>query len=109
MTNQGKEDEVLRWEQGDVSTLIADSELKTWLRESMVKRLIERECTVVFTKVNGDLREMVCTLNPDAIPEAPNLDAAIKARAINDDVIPVWDVNAAGWRSFRVDSTLSFT
>ena len=80
-------------------------------RIDMMKELTSRECQVKFKKVNGDLRDMTCTLKEDMIPSATKADpmSQKKIRAISDEVIPVWDVNAEGWRSFRVDSVVSFT
>ena len=80
-------------------------------RIDMMKELTSRECQVKFKKVNGDLRDMTCTLKEDIIPSATKTDpmSQKKIRAINDEVIPVWDVKAEGWRSFRVDSVVSFT
>lgn len=63
--------------------------------------------TVYFTKVNGEKRKMDCTLNAGYIPEAarPSSDSQVKE---NTDVVRVYDVNAEGWRSFRIDSVTQF-
>jgi len=84
-------------------------------RSEMINELKKSTCRVIFKKVNGDERNMVCTLDESIIPApvvaAENRGTMIKeiqSRKVNEDVIPVWDINAEGWRSFRVDSVQSF-
>jgi len=84
------------------------SELKM-SRDDMVQELTTRECRVQFTKGNGDMRDMRCTLNSDSIPQQQEVTGMTKApRPVNESVIAVWDLVAKGWRSFRVDSVVSF-
>lgn len=70
-------------------------------------------CTVTFTKVNGDTRVMRCTLNQSFIPDSqlptPPSEQAEES-AVNSfiGVIRVFDTEALGWRSFRVDSVTDF-
>jgi len=79
-------------------------------REYMMTKLQQGECRVIFKKTNGEERDMTCTLQPTVIPSAKKDDplSQKKVRSINEEVLPVWDVNAKGWRSFRVDSVISF-
>lgn len=61
--------------------------------------------TVYFTKKDGTNRVMKCTLLPEYIQDNRQLLQEDKpARAENPDVMAVWDVEANGWRSFRIDS-----
>lgn len=60
--------------------------------------------TVTFAKADGSLREMRCTLMPGSLP--PQL-LQENTRKENLDVMSVWDVDANGWRSFRLDSIQS--
>jgi hypothetical protein len=57
---------------------------------------------VQFTKKDGSLREMRCSLQEQYLPplmgEAETKD--------NPDVLAVWDIEVEGWRSFRIDSVL---
>lgn len=78
-------------------------------REEMVDALRQGVCTVKFTKVNGDERLMECTLLSDMIPEnlQPKDDDTGVQRTL--DVVRVFDVRAAGWRSFKVDNVIEFT
>lgn len=63
--------------------------------------------TVHFTKKDGTNRVMRCTLLPEYIQDDRQLLQEDKpARAENPDVMAVWDVEANGWRSFRIDSIM---
>jgi hypothetical protein len=75
------------------------------LREKMKEVLKDNVCEVQFTKVDGTLRTMRCTLMQDSLPP---LKTDGKQHPENLDIIPVWDVEAEGWRSFRLDSVKSF-
>ena len=59
---------------------------------------------VNFTKTNGDLRRMNCTLVPEYMHTKPSEDGARKS---NPAVAAVWDLDKDGWRSFRYDSVKS--
>lgn len=63
-------------------------------------------CEVVFTKKDGSERNMFCTLHPDILPIQENITE--KDKLPSDTVITVWDIEADGWRSFRVDTIKSF-
>jgi hypothetical protein len=58
--------------------------------------------TVTFTKVDGTERVMRCTLLPEYLP--PETSGKQLLTENNRSNISVWDVEAQGWRSFRVDS-----
>lgn len=62
---------------------------------------------VSFTKKDGTHRDMVCTLKPDSLPPQVDLEESI-GRKTNDDVIAVFDVAKQDWRSFRIDSVISW-
>jgi hypothetical protein len=58
---------------------------------------------VTFTKVDGTVRTMKCTLNEKYIPQSePKKTDRVKKE--NDQVLAVWDLENSGWRSFRYDS-----
>tara|TARA_B110000495_G_scaffold117651_1_gene102112 strand:- start:3317 stop:3553 length:237 start_codon:yes stop_codon:yes gene_type:complete len=71
------------------------------LVEGLKRNLVK----VVFMKVNGDLREMNCTLHESILPESTITETEKK---INLDTISVWDIDNSGWRSFRIDSIKQF-
>lgn len=72
--------------------------------------LLNGHCKVHFMKVSGEERTMRCTLKKDDIPSASKSDplSQTKIRELSEDVLPVWDLDAKGWRSFRVDNVISF-
>ena len=71
--------------------------------------LQKSQCRVIFTKVNGEERNMVCTLKEGIIPKASKDPITQKkVRDISEEVLAVWDVNKEGWRSFRVANVVSF-
>lgn len=76
-------------------------------REQMIEELQERTCRVIFKKVNGEERDMLCTLNMDSIPEEKR--PANPGTKYNEAVIRAFDVDMQEFRSFRVDNIVSFT
>lgn len=79
-------------------------------RNEMINELRKRECRVIFKKANGEERDMVCTLHEDSIPpSATDNNTEEKSKGYSDAAIRVIDVNKNEWRSFRVDSVISFS
>lgn len=83
-------------------------------KELLQKQLHEGVVTVRFTKVDGNVRDMVCTLNPSLLPlvsrPATNSTPAvplIPQKSPNANVCVVFDTEKQAWRSFRYDSVLS--
>jgi hypothetical protein len=77
-------------------------------RNILLEALKNHECTVTFTKVNGEIRVMPCTLKEDIIPKPP-VDVASKSvvkRHENQNVVSVWCLDKKEWRSFRVDNVV---
>ena len=77
-------------------------------RNILLDALTKHECTVTFTKVNGETRVMPCTLKEDIIPKPP-ADVASKSnikRHENLNVVSVWCLDKKEWRSFRVDNVI---
>lgn len=62
--------------------------------------------TVQFTKTDGSIRNMQCTIKKELLPAIEVVESAEpkKVRAVNPDVCPVYDVEIASWRSFKYDS-----
>jgi hypothetical protein len=74
--------------------------------------------TITFTKKDGTDRVMECTTNTNLVPlveekvHYTNTDNPIdfpKVKKANDEVMPVYDLEAKGWRSFRWDSVKQVT
>lgn len=76
-------------------------------RENLVETLRHNIATVTFTKVNGEERVMRCTLLTEHIPNAPKSNGQIIVESTNKETLSVWDLNANGWRSFRITNVKS--
>ena len=76
-------------------SIIERSTLSTLLRETVAE--------VTFNKIDGDERVMWCTLK-----DTPPLKGG-RVTVINEDVLSVWDVDAKGWRSFRMENITKVT
>jgi hypothetical protein len=72
---------------------------KDWLKSM----LNDGVATITFTKSDGTERVMKCTLDRKMVPE-PKVVHESRLRSISPDVLPVYDIEAQGWRSFRWDS-----
>lgn len=61
--------------------------------------------TVVFEKLDGTERVLKGTLLAEYLPDK-TLEAGneFEHKEENKDILAVWDVEANGWRSFRVNS-----
>lgn len=72
--------------------------------------------TITFTKKDGSERVMECTTSSELVPlveekvHYTNTDNPIdfpapkKEKKVNEDVMPVYDLESKAWRSFRWDS-----
>ena len=77
-------------------------------RDVLLNDLRNNVIEVTFTKTNGDQRIMRCTLMENMLPATYKTNPDEKASETdfhqkNKDVIAAWDVQAGGWRSFRID------
>ena len=77
----------------EVNTITKD-DVKHWLSASTA--------IVTFEKADGSMREMTATLQPGYLPETKEQNTNL-ARKDNSEVVTVWDIENAGWRSFRID------
>ena len=70
-------------------------------RDELKQMLQENQCEVTFTKVDGSVRVMPCTLKSDLLPviETKTEKAAKKE---NLETLSVWCLDKKEWRSFRV-------
>jgi len=105
-------------------------EFNTFERISLLNEmLMSNLCKINFTKVDGTIREMVCTLNPDLIPQdykpkgdktaaeavfhayvqsaAERIGTTHQADAPRDNVVLSVYSPKDGWRSFRVNNVNS--
>ena len=73
-------------------------------KEEIVTALKANVCEVTFTKVNGEVRTMPCTLKEDIVPVSERKTPVKEASTKESATLSVWCVDKAAWRSFRVDS-----
>jgi hypothetical protein len=76
-------------------------------RQDLSEMLHKGVCEVTFTKVDGTVRTMPCTLDPAIIPPAPEPKVlaegeVARAKKPNPEVMSVWCTDKKEWRSFRV-------
>lgn len=61
--------------------------------------------TITFRKKDGTLRLMKCTLNESLMEGGGNYEKKTdRTKEVNENVVPVYDLDAKSWRSFRIDS-----
>jgi hypothetical protein len=75
---------------------------KRWLKS----HLAYGPTTVVFTKKDGTERVMNCTTNPELVPAVEIVESTEpkKEKKVNEEVMPVYDLESKAWKSFRWDS-----
>ena len=73
-------------------------------RRDIIKSMLsEGVYRVTFTKINGETREMPCTLNTDMLPPQKVVEDEEKTeRKTNTENLSVWCTNKNGWRSFKL-------
>jgi len=71
---------------------------KNWLLGLLRSEVVD----ITFTKKDGSDRIMKCTLMESKIPTEKMPKGTEKAKS--DEVVPVFDIENDGWRSFRWDS-----
>lgn len=73
------------------------SQKTSYLREL----LINNECELTFTKVDGTKRTMPCTLDAKRLPTVV-IKESTKEKKPNDQVMSVFCTDKQEWRSFRI-------
>jgi hypothetical protein len=72
------------------------------LRNREIRNLLHNGiCEITFTKVNGEIRTMPCTLDSSLLPPQP-LKEFHETRLYTPETLSVWCVDKSEWRSFRV-------
>ena len=77
----------------------------TFDKEKILEQLQTGVALVTFTKVDGSLRDMKCTLQPRLLP-TPLKESAVKIDP-ESDALRVYDLEADGWRSFKISRIIS--
>lgn len=91
---------------------------KKWLKSHLAFGPV----SVTFTKKDGTERVMRCTTSRDLVPvdlteeihytntnNAVDFPVPKKEKKVNEDVMPVYDLESKAWRSFRWDSVKQIT
>lgn len=74
----------------------------------LVEKLQKAVLTVTFNKVDGTERVMKCTLQSHFLPEEHRGKSPVLMET-SPVTVSVWDVEAHGWRSFRLDNVTNVT
>ena len=74
-------------------------------REEIVEALQAHKCVIKFTKVNGEVREMPCTLREDLVPKYERKTESKESKP-ESNTLSVWCTDKNAWRSFRVESVM---
>lgn len=102
----------LQGEMGNYYCQVDEAE-RVEFRKYFETLLHEGIITVEFTKADGSVRKMICTLNEEkgAKYNHDSEQTPASAKKVNNEVRPVWDCDAGSWRSFRWDrlKKVSFT
>ena len=80
-------------------------------KDELKTLLFENNISVLFTKKDGTKRALLCTLQPNALPVADKQegDEVKTQKKQSDESIAVWDLEKNAWRSFRLDSIISYS
>ena len=77
-------------------------------KQGIVDELREGIVHLQFKKVNGDLRNMIGTLNRDLIPaEKHPLEG--KERKETENLVVLFDTEVQDWRSFRTENLVEYS
>ena len=115
------------WDQQEIVRLLksapgtqyqeADEANKTIMRDWIKGLLRVSTITVQFTKADGTVRDMKCTLNPEQLPDVVTTgpvdgivsESAKPKKAPDHESLRVFDTDKQEWRSFRFDRLLKIT
>jgi hypothetical protein len=76
-------------------------EFSVWLTDMLKTNVI----TLNFTKKDGTERVMRCTLQPDLLPKVEHKTELKESKPVTQQTaIPVYDLDAGGWRSFTLNT-----
>lgn len=80
---------------------LGDDVLDLQGREREIRKLLwDHQCEVTFTKVDGSVRTMPCTLMATALP-ARDATKLHETRLYKPETISAWCLDKSEWRSFR--------
>lgn len=72
--------------------------------QEILTLLQNNDCEVTFTKIDGSVRIMPCTLRKEALPVITNksIKESKTIRQPKTDVVSAYCLDKGGWRSFKV-------
>ena len=74
--------------------------------KTIIKRLLSGIWIVAFKKVeDNSIREMKCSLMEEYVGRKNQKESKNKSK----EVLPVWDIDSNGWRSFRFKNVVGMT
>ena len=76
-------------------------------RDNITEVLKANVAEVRFTKSDGTVRNMKCTLKEDLVVHYEK--KTDRKKEANTEIVPVFDLEKNEWRSFKVDSVLSIS
>ena len=77
-------------------------------RQHMLDALHAGVCVVEFVKKDNTIRKMRCTLQRDSVEAVGWTNSTSRTKTPNANQISVIDLEKNEWRSFLVDSVISF-
>jgi hypothetical protein len=80
-----------------------DTVMVNYSKQQIVEQARSGIINVRFVKLNGEERDMKCTLLSEYLPNQIEMDFT---EVESKDHLAVWDVEVNGWRSFRIESVL---
>lgn len=75
-------------------------------RNHLLRDMLKQDCEITFTKVDGSVRVMPCTLRDDAMP-ARAVTEHHQTRLYKPELLTVWCLDKAEWRAFKVMNVIS--
>jgi hypothetical protein len=70
-------------------------------RNRYLRQLLKEDHEVTFTKLDGSVRVMPCTLRDDAMPQRA-VNEHHQTRVYKPETLSVWCLDKAEWRAFKV-------
>jgi hypothetical protein len=70
-------------------------------RNQFLRQLLKEDHEITFTKLDGSVRVMPCTLRDDAMPQRA-VNEHHQTRVYKPETLSVWCLDKAEWRAFKV-------
>lgn len=77
------------------------------LRTELLAGLKTSTMMVKFTKKNGEVRDMTCTLQESMLPA--RAESTVTRTPSSTDSISVFDTDKSAWRAFNLSSVISYS